>query len=541
VPVALAAAPLTYLGKTALLVIAHDISEQKRAEQALKESEAHTRAILETALDAIIAIDHQGRVLEWNPAAERIFGHKRNKALGRAVDELVVPDSVRRIYRDGLTCYLMTGACSLVGRPIELTLKRSSGEEFRAELSITRSGQGESTSCTALIRDITERRQAQAALQQSEERFRLLVDSLKDYAIYMLDEKGLVATWNAGAQRLEGYSNEEIEGLPFSTFFTPEDVAAGVPGSILKHAEAEGQVQNEGWRVRKDGSRFWTRGVVTALRDETGRLQGFAKIAHDQTQEKESAEKILQLNETLEKRVAERTAQLQAANEELEAFSFSVSHDLRSPLRHIAGYVEILRTEASASLDETSQRHLKTIADAAQHMGDLIDALLAFSRMGRGEMQKKRVGLGAIVKQSISELGEQTRTRNIEWKIGPLPEVRADAFMLRQALVNLLSNALKYTRNRNPAIIEIGAEENPDEVAVYVRDNGVGFDMQYVDKLFGVFQRLHRVSDFEGTGIGLANVRRVIHRHGGRTWAQGKLDKGATFYFSLPKTTKGTR
>jgi PAS domain S-box-containing protein len=179
VPVALAAAPLTYLGKTALLVIAHDISEQKRAEQALKESEAHTRAILETALDAIIAIDHQGRVLEWNPAAERIFGHKRNKALGRAVDELVVPDSVRRIYRDGLTCYLMTGACSLVGRPIELTLKRSSGEEFRAELSITRSGQGENTSCTALIRDITERRQAQAALQQSEERFRLLVDSLK--------------------------------------------------------------------------------------------------------------------------------------------------------------------------------------------------------------------------------------------------------------------------------------------------------------------------------------------------------------------------
>lgn len=541
VPATVAATPVSYMGKPALLVIAHDISEQKRAEQALKESEGHTRAILETALDAILAIDHKGRVTEWNPAAEKIFGYERSKALGRLVDELVVPDSLRRLYRDGLTSYLMSGACSLVGRPTELTLKRASGEEFRAELAITRTHQGIHASCTALIRDVTERKQAQAALQQSEERFRLLVDSLKDYAIYMLDEKGRVATWNAGAQRLEGYTNEEIIGLPFSTFFTDEDIAAGVPTSILKHAEAEGQVQNEGWRVRKDGTRFWMRGVMTALRDETGRLQGFAKIAHDQTPEKESAEKILQLNETLEKRVAERTAQLQAANEELEAFSFSVSHDLRSPLRHIAGYVDILQTEAGPTLDDTCQRHLKTVADAAQHMGDLIDALLAFSRMGRGEMQKKRVSLAAVVKQAIGELGEEVRARNIEWKIGALPDVRADAFMLRQTLVNLLTNALKYTRNRNPAIIEIGAEEDADEVVLFVRDNGVGFDMQYVDKLFGVFQRLHRASDYEGTGIGLANVRRVIHRHGGRTWAKGELGKGATFYFSLPKTAKGTR
>jgi len=536
VPVEVSASSVIYLGHTQLEIVAHDITEQRRAEQALREREQHVHAILETALDAIVSIDHKGLVQEWNPAAERIFGYKREEALGRPIDELIVPEPLRKTYRDGLKNYLQTGVCSLVGHPVELTLRRANKAEFQVELAISRSGTDEQPWCTALIRDITERKQAQAALQKSEEYFRMLVEGAKDYAMYMLDATGRVVGWNAGAERLEGYRAEEIVGKPFSFFFSPEDIKAGLPDIILRRANAEGRLWNEGWRLRKDGSRFWSRGVVTALKDEAGKLQGYSKIAHDRTQQRKHEQEILRLNTTLEQRVAERTAQLEAANNELEAFSYSVSHDLRSPLRHITGYIDILRSEIGGDLDESARQHLETIAQSASRMSELIDALLAFSRMGQSEMHQTSVQLDLLVEQARRELAQETGTRNIEWSIGPLPPVYGDAFLLRQAIVNLLSNALKYTRDRDPARIEIGASTFEGEIQVFIRDNGVGFDQQYSDKLWGVFQRLHRADQFEGTGIGLANVRRIIHRHGGRTWAESSPNEGATFYFSLPET-----
>jgi light-regulated signal transduction histidine kinase (bacteriophytochrome) len=213
---------------------------------------------------------------------------------------------------------------------------------------------------------------------------------------------------------------------------------------------------------------------------------------------------------------------------------------LRSPLRHITGYADILQAEAAGSLNETSRHHLETIVESATKMERLIDALLSFSRMGRTELRRANVPLGSLVEQARRELREESRGRKIEWRIAELPTVRGDSTLLRQVVLNLLSNSLKYTRNRNPARIEIGCDETEDEIVVFVRDNGVGFDMRYADKLFGVFQRLHSSNQFEGTGIGLANVRRVIHRHGGRTWATSKVNAGATFYFSLPKLSKGT-
>jgi light-regulated signal transduction histidine kinase (bacteriophytochrome) len=309
---------------------------------------------------------------------------------------------------------------------------------------------------------------------------------------------------------------------------------------VLKKAEAEGQALYEGWRVRKDGSRYWAHGTITALRDESGKLYGFSKIARDITARRKAEEEIRQLNEQLEQRVRERTAQLEAANQELEAFSYSVSHDLRSPLRHIAGYVEILQSEAAAQLDQSSQQYLKTIGESAAQLGNLIDALLAFSRMGRTELRQKRVNLTKLVEEARTALQPDAKDRKIEWQIAALPEVRGDPLMLRQVILNLLSNALKYTRRANPARIEIGAMDSETETIFFVRDNGVGFEMKYAEKLFGVFQRLHAASEFEGTGIGLANVRRIIHRHGGHTWAEGSVGGGATFCFSLPKTSKGS-
>jgi signal transduction histidine kinase len=244
---------------------------------------------------------------------------------------------------------------------------------------------------------------------------------------------------------------------------------------------------------------------------------------------------IQNMNLELEKRVQERTSQLSAANQELESFSYSVSHDLRAPLRHIDGFAEMLRKSQSERLDEKGRRYLDVISEAARKMGTLIDELLVFSRMGRQELLKSPINMRAVVQEAIAQLEPEHAQRNIEWIISDLRQVEADPAMLRQVWINLISNAVKYTRGLARARIEIGSYDIATEHVFFIRDNGVGFDMKYADKLFGVFQRLHSEREFEGTGIGLANVKRIIARHGGRTWAESQPGKGSSFYFSLIK------
>jgi signal transduction histidine kinase len=248
-----------------------------------------------------------------------------------------------------------------------------------------------------------------------------------------------------------------------------------------------------------------------------------------------TAEDLAHARDTLEIRVRERTASLEAANRELEAFSYSVSHDLRAPIRHIAGFAELLLRKGGNDLDPTLSRYARTINEAAKNAGRLVDDLLAFSRVGRTDMRSAAVHLGNLFDEVRKELSHEIEGRNVLWNVGLLPTVTGDAAMLRLVLQNLLTNALKYSAGRDPAVVEVGSRREGQEQVIWIRDNGIGFDMRYSDKLFGVFQRLHSAAEFEGTGIGLANVRRIVARHGGRTWAEGKPGEGATFYFSIPE------
>jgi light-regulated signal transduction histidine kinase (bacteriophytochrome) len=293
---------------------------------------------------------------------------------------------------------------------------------------------------------------------------------------------------------------------------------------MIQHADAE--------------AKFWVEFTGRPVHDNQGNLCGGVVAFRDITERKRAEDEIRHLNEELEQRVVERTAQLQAANKELEAFTYSVSHDLRAPLRHISGFSKLLTEEYGSTLAPEAQHHLQRIHEGTLRMGLLVDDLLNLARMGRRELSLQVSGLKSVVDELIKELQPECEGRQIEWQIGVLPFVECDPGLMKQVFQNLLSNALKFTRPRSQAVIEVGQKDRNGTPVLFVRDNGVGFSMKYADKLFGVFQRLHRAEDFEGTGVGLATVQRIIQKHGGRIWVEAELEKGATFYFTLGASEK---
>ena len=498
-----------------------ELDARKRAEEALQKSEEGFRAVAETAADAIVSADKRGHITYCNPGAERIFGYAARDVIGRPLT-LLMPQRFHDAHRQGLARFLTTGEARVIGRTVELVGRRKDGTEFPLELSLASWKVGGDTFFTGIIRDITERKQTEDALRAIEQRFRLMVTSVKDYAIFMLDPDGHIVSWNEGAERIKGYTADEIIGQHFSRFYPSEDIQRGKPMDKLKVAAAEGRSEDEGWRVRKDGSRFWANVVITAMRDKAGTLRGFSKVTRDLTEQKRAEGAIKKYNE-----------QLEAANKELEAFSYSVSHDLRAPLRAIDGFSRILLEDHAPTLTPEAQHYLTVVRKNSQHMGLLIDDLLAFSRLSRQPLSKQLVRPTDVVRQCVDELHAEQQDRRVEIAIGDLPACQADPALLKQVWMNLMSNALKYTRKQEMAVIAVGCQEQDGATAYFVRDNGVGFDMRYADKLFGVFQRLHRAEDYEGTGVGLAIVQRIILRHGGRVWAEAAVEHGATFYFTL--------
>jgi PAS domain S-box-containing protein len=375
--------------------------------------------------------------------------------------------------------------------------------------------------------------EAEQALHASEERYRQLVENLQDYAIAILDRKGRITTWNTGAERLSGYRADEVIGEHFTMFDPPE--SRSNPEQILWRALREGSLRQEGWRVRKDGSRFWADIVLTVLRDQQGGLQGFADIMRDMTERKRAEEEIRLLNSTLESRVQDRTRALTFANGELEAFSYSIAHDLRGPLRGIAGWLDYLRLQLGQISANEAREYIARSIDSAQRMDQLINDLLKLSQVGAKELTFDDCDLNSIASQVIAELTPQAQGRQIEWNVEPLPLVKCDTGLLKQVFYNLFSNSIKYTKDRPQAVIHVGQSECEGQSCLFVQDNGIGFDMRYASDLFVPFHRLHNAREFEGTGVGLALVQRVVQRHGGRVWAEGKVDEGATFYFALPR------
>jgi PAS domain S-box-containing protein len=381
--------------------------------------------------------------------------------------------------------------------------------------------------------------QSQQALRESERRFRQLADAMPQIVWTALPD-GRLDYYNARWYEFTGLPRNGTGGTTsWKQVLHPDDAEA----YFRQWAEAvrSGAAYQGEYRLkdRRIDSYRWHLGRAVPVRDDHGQIVHWFGTFTDIDDQKLSEEQVRRLNTTLETRVADRTAELESLNKELEAFSYSVSHDLRAPLRHIGAYVTILQEESQDNLSEQGNQFLKIVSDSARQMSALIDGLLAFSRMSRKEVCRKRIHTGELINEILREMKQDIERRNIRWHIEPLPTVFADRTMLKQVWANLLSNAVKYTRNCQTAEIRVGSRDKPREIEFYVSDNGAGFDMRHAGKLFGVFERLHPTAQFEGTGIGLANVHRIVTRHGGRVWAEAKVDKGATFYFTMPKSPDG--
>jgi PAS domain S-box-containing protein len=405
-------------------------------------------------------------------------------------------EAVRQTLHSGADDYVLKSHLNLLGPAVERALREADARVNRSHL--------------------------ETALHNAEEQLRLLTEELTEHATFMLDADGRVASWNPGTEQMLGFEPKEILGREFRGIFAAESRERNEPEGLLDRATREGRAELAVSLSRKSSEPFRVNARIIALRGKSRNLRGFLCVLHD-PHCKSAAEHR-----------KDRLAELEAATSEMEKFTHVIALDLQLPLRDIESCSELLAKSSGEQLDQKSRIYLKTISAAARRMGRLIDDLFTFSRIGQTEMYRLSFSLKDIAEEVIHDLRQETEGREVEWIIGDLPEVTGDSVLLWQAMTNLISNALKFTRTKEHPRIEIGATAGECEHIIFIRDNGVGFDPHYVDRLFGVFQRLH-TGEFEGTGVGLANVRRIIERHGGKVWAEGREGEGATFYLALPK------
>jgi len=525
--------------------IATEITERKRAEAAVKESLATTTAALKELADqkfaldqhAIVAItDVQGTITYVNDKFCAISKYSKEELIGQNHRILNSGHHPREFFRQMYHAI----AKGKVWRG-EIKNRAKDGSIYWVDTTVVPfiGEEGKPRQYVAIRADITERKRVEEAMKESlattEAALKELADqkfALDQHAIVAVtDVQGTITYVNDRFCAISQYSREELVGQNhriLNSGHHPKEFFQQMYRAIANGKVWRGEIKNRA----KDASIYWVDTTVVPFVNATGKPEQYVAIRADITERKLAEQALADLNDDLEQRVMERTAQLQSANKELETFTYSVSHDLRAPLRHISGFSKILMEEFAASLAPEARRHLERIAEGARRMGLLVDELLRLAGIGRQDLRVQFVNLNELVVDVISVLSPDAEGRLTEWKIDNLGSISCDQVLIRQVFQNLIANALKFTRSRATGMIEIGRIDGAGESTFFVRDNGVGFDMKYADKLFGVFQRLHRVEDFEGTGIGLATVKRIVQKHGGRTWAEGVPGKGATFYFT---------
>ncbi len=773
-----------------------ELDERLKMENKLKESEGQIQTIYKNAPEAIIAVTSKGYIVKWNPAAEQMFGWKEEEVLGKVLNELVVPQGLRQFYIDEMKGFLKTGQSLILNRTTLQTVLHKNGHLIKVEFNVSPVEIKDDFLFIGFVRDVTEIKSAELALKESEERYRLLTTEVSDYAIIMLSPEGNIDSWNEGVQKITGYTQIEISGKHLSIFYTAEAIERNEPGEDLLIVNKAGRIENEGWRVRKDGTLFWANVVLTALKRD-GKIIGYSMISkditerkseeerirlinssleqrvkerteelehsekkyrklfenspmpmwvlehpslkfvdvndaaiqhygysreeflsmtavdirpdeekdrfikldrsaangimkagtwkhikkdksiihveisshelnidnkmarlvlsidvternkaeerlelaleagkigiweldmlqdiairnarHDQifgyeemlpdwgmvrfldhvysddlekvqlafkaaletgslaietriyhtddtihwinatakmmidqpenpfrmlgtiidiTELKNAEERILLLNNDLEKRVQSRTRELHAANKELESFTYSVSHDLRAPLRAIHGYTQILNESYNERLDNEGKRMLGRVIFNTSKMNTLIDDLLEFSKLGKASLKRQNSDITKIAREVVDDLCASSEHLKEHIILNDLGFANVDKVIIRHVYANLVLNAIKYSSKKEHPLIEIGIAETKRGSAFFVKDNGAGFDMSYYSKLFGVFQRLHRKEDFEGTGVGLAIVQKIITKHQGEVWAEAVENEGATFFFTIGK------
>ena len=510
--------------------VARDITNEKRLAESLRENEEFFAKAFWQSPDCVALERASDRMLiKANEAVCRIWKTTPEEVIGRTTEDYSswVNEEERADY---LRTLEETGECL----NHEAVLRMNDGRLVQFDISsrmIILHGE----SCILSVRrDITEKRQTEKALAASELRYRRLFETAQDGILILDAQTGMVDDVNPFLITLLGFSREQFLGKTIWDLGFFKDVVANEE-KFTELREKE-YVRYEHLPLEtSDGRRIEAEFVSNVYLVNGSRV--IQCNVRDVTVRRKAEQAVQQLNAELEQRVTERTAQLETANKELEAFSYSVSHDLRAPLRAVDGFSQAVLEDFGPQLPEKGQDYLQTIRAGAQKMGALIDDLLAFSRLSRAPLKKHAVNTGALVRSVLADLKAQQEGRKIELRIGELSACTGDPSLLRQVWINLLSNAFKYTQKRDAAVVEIGCEVKAEGSIFFVRDNGAGFDMRYADKLFGVFQRLHRAEDYKGTGVGLAIVQRIIHRHGGRVWADAAVDCGATFHFTLAGET----
>jgi len=485
-------------------------------------SEKLFRYLIDSVWDyAIFLLDLEGHVSSWNPGAQRLKQYTSAEVIGKDFSIFyTAADRDRGKPAIELAVAAKTGKFEDEGWRV-----RKDGSRFWANVIITRINDehGSHLGFGKITRDLTERRHA-------EQLYRLLVESVEDYAIYSLDPTGNITSWNIGVERIKGYKADEVIGKHFSIFYTPQDVSAGVPQRAMGTAAREGHYESEGWRVRKDGSKFWSSVVLSAIHDEEGNLVGFSKVTRDITDRKQLIDQLNQHARDLEIEVAER----ERANTELEAFSYSVSHDLRAPLRAIGGFSEALKEDYIQKLDQIGIGYVNEIIAASTRMNKLVEDLLDYSRLGRAELPRGPAEVLEAVNKALQQLDEPCGKRTTV-EIAPSDSVLAHEATLVQVISNLVSNALKFhARNAEPKVT-IRSTIGPDKwLRLSVRDEGIGIAKHHQERIFQVFERLHDREAYPGTGIGLAIVKRGIERMGGRYGLESELNEGSIFWIELP-------